>query len=384
VAYTVRECERCLAHEGIPGVRIDEGGTCSICKSFDREWGNWPERKEGRRRALEQMFADCRKKNRPYDVLVPLSGGKDSTYVLYLCRKEFDLRCLAVTWDQGFLTDHARRNIERTVEVLGVDHIFYGISKPLLMQLYRSFFLKTGFFCPVCMRGIAVATEMAAAAFKVPLVVTGTSRRTEEYVSPEFFMAGQIGFFRNVLAGDPLLQAARQLLYTGDWKRKVAYHLFWWTGIERVFHSAAINMPDYLDWDYDRIFATIQNELGWMSHRPDEEHSDCSVDNIVDYVRQCKFPALQPELLRYSKLATAGLLRKEDARDKLRANGRGDAAPANLDGFCRSLGITEAEFREAMKNPLRHMRYRPQPSRAWNMLRVLKRALLNPVLRRLR
>lgn len=374
------DCARCLLNDEIPGVQVDADRICSVCRQHDERWRDWKRRKTERLSALERLFHDCRRKKRPYDVLVPLSGGKDSTYVLYLCRKRFNLKCLAVTWDNAFLTEHARDNIRNAVDLLGVDHIYYRINKRLLMQLYRFFLLTTGTFCPVCMRGIGVATEMAARAFNIPLVVNGTSARTEEHVAPEFFQAGPLSFFRNALQGTPLESEASALMYGGHWKRVASYYLFWWTKIERVFVSAAICLPDYIEWDYDDVFQTITAELGWKADRAEAEHTDCAVENVVQYMRQRKFPALTPELLRFSKLVTAGLMSRDEALRRVSERHGETGRPENLDWFLSALDISESEFEEVLRDPLRHMKYRKEPGRLWWWCRATKRAILNPLL----
>ena len=372
------ECSRCLLHSDIPGVSFNDGGLCSVCRDFDTEWGNWEEIKAQRRKQLEKMFDDCRRKGRPYDVLVPLSGGKDSTYVLYQCAKEFGLKVLAVTWDNGFLADLARENIRNAVDALGVSHVYYSMDQPRLLRFYRHFFLKTGMFCPVCMRGLAVATAAAAEAFNVPLQVNGTCRRTEEFVSPEFFNSGPIGFFKEAIKGSPLEKEADAFLYAGGRKRIASHYLFWWSHIERVLSSATIELPDYLDWDYDTIYRTLTDELGWQSERADEEHGDCLVSPLVHYLRQAKFPALVPEMLRYSKLVSAGIMTKEEARQAVAdANQDVPEEPPGLDDLLSMLDITRAQLDEIIADPLRHMAFiKDEHGKLFRMARAIKRSVI--------
>jgi hypothetical protein len=117
------ECKRCLLTSEVPGVRIEESGMCSVCTGCERDWGAWDKDKVGKSRELDGILQRVQKKGRLYDVLVPLSGGKDSVYVLYYAKKMLKLKCLAVTFDNGFLSDHARKNIEKACTQLGVDHI---------------------------------------------------------------------------------------------------------------------------------------------------------------------------------------------------------------------------------------------------------------------
>jgi hypothetical protein len=369
----VIECKRCLLNSDVPGVRINGDGICSVCKEYDQRWGNWASKKSHRLGALERIFNDARTiaKKRAYDVLVPLSGGKDSTYALFLCRKKFKLRCLAVTWDNHFLTEYAKANIKNAVDILGVDHIHYRVNWPLMKLLYQSFFLKTGMFCPVCMRGISVAREMAANAFNIPLIVSGTSQRTEEYVAPEYFISGRLDFFEEVVKDCQLVSQAFPLLRRPSLKRLVSYLFFWGSKIERVFHSAIIPLPEYVDWNYDEVYGTIKNELDWKAHKEEAEHTDCKMENIVQYMRQRKFPALIPEMLRYSKLVTAGIITKQDAKEKIADKPYEAAEPNNFDSFLQMFDIKRSHFEEVISDPLRHMKYYKKPTSLLRRVRVV-------------
>ena len=84
-------CSNCLLSIYVPGVQVSIDGICSVCHEYDELWGKWDEVKVERRKSLEDILNKARGKNLPYDVLVPLSGGKDSVYILYLCREQFNL-----------------------------------------------------------------------------------------------------------------------------------------------------------------------------------------------------------------------------------------------------------------------------------------------------
>ena len=363
-------CNRCLLSTKIPGVDITVDGVCSVCKSHDRLWGDWNIQKDARSMELEKILESAKRKKGLYDVVVPVSGGKDSIYVLYLCRKKYRLKCLAVTWDNGFLSDHAKDNIKRACDILGVDHFYFGLSDPLLMRLYRYFFLKTGFFCPVCMRGIYTAQLRAQVAFDVPLAITGTSQRTEEHVSPEYFMRGDDDFMFNVLGSDSIGMDASVLMDPKAVSLRIdspVYHYY----LNKVVHHRAtyfyLNLPDYMDWNYEEVFRVITSELGWRAHLPNAEHTDCKVDNIVHYFRYVKYPVLVPELLRFSKMVTAGQMTKEEALHHVAEAKSVIREPMNLTWFMNKLDITRQELDDALSNPLRHMQYIGKPPQ-WRAL----------------
>jgi len=353
---TQKACSRCLLTDQVPGVSVGEGGQCSVCTEHDRSWGNWNEVRKGRQASLERLFEKAKKKNRIYDVLVPLSGGKDSTYVLYLCRERFHLKCLAVTFDNGFLSDHAKENIRKTCEALKVDHAYFSLSRDLTMRLYRYSFLKTGYLCPICLSGMGAMIPRIQKAFGIPLAVKGTSPRTEEYVSQDFFVSSN-DFVENVLIGSPLESEARLLLEPAG-----------------IFKSPpSIQLPNYMDWNYDEIYTTIIDKLGWQAHTARAEHTDCVMDNIVNWIRFRRFPALVPEMLRFSKLVTVGQMTRDEAVREVAEKKAYMEEPPNLPAFLEALNITREEFDAAVANPLKHIPFLRSRSRVVRRLKALLR-----------
>lgn len=354
-------CRRCLLDSRVPGVSVEGDGLCSVCHAYDRDWGDWPAVREQRLEALQNIVTRVKRKRRAYDCLVPLSGGKDSVYVLYFATEVLRLRCLGITFDNGFLSATARENTANACRKLSVDHIFFQLNWHLLSRLYRHFFLTTGFFCPVCMRGIYVATSKLQQAFRVPIALKGTCRRTEEHVSREFFVQGDPGFFQSVVEDTPLAQEAEQLARP--------------LGVFRG--PRQIKLPDYVDWEYDTIFETIRRELDWNADSANGEHQDCQAAPVVDYIRWRKFPALVPEMLRYSKLVTAGLMSRKEAMEHIENRGFSGEEPATLDWFLGELGITRSDFEAVLASPLQHLKFfERHRSRSARRLAAIKDAIL--------
>jgi hypothetical protein len=351
-------CSRCLLSTNVPGVEIDGDGVCNVCKNYDQYMLTWNE--ETSRNYFEQTLSKIKRKNTLYDVLVPLSGGKDSTYVLHQCKKVYGLKCLAMTYDNGFLSDHARKNISTACKILGVDHFYFGLNRDYTMSMYRHIFLHTGFFCPVCLLGMGVAIKRVQQAFDIPLCISGTSKNTEEHVHPAYFVEGDPSFFENVLKKNP---------YSGP----VNYFL----KQSGIFRSPImIKMPEYVKWDYRNIFKTIKSELGWTAHEEDAEHSDCIVDNIVHYFRYQKYPALIPEMLRFSKLVTCGQMSRSEAINRVRIKKENLTYPENMDYFLNSLNISKQKMESVINNSSMHLQYLKQNSRVIRRLGHIKEKLL--------
>ena len=100
-------CQNCSLPEGEFNVVLNDKGICNYCEYFEQN-------KQvifninNREQILERRLQKLRGKYE-YDAVVGLSGGKDSTYVLYQMVKKYNLKVLAATYDNGFLTDFARQ-----------------------------------------------------------------------------------------------------------------------------------------------------------------------------------------------------------------------------------------------------------------------------------
>ena len=116
------------------------------------------------------MIDQARAKKRIYDVLVPLSGGKDSCYLLYFISKKYDLKCLAVTWDNGFLTwYHARLNHGNTYRHFGRRSLILWIKQAFIDETLPIFLLKYRIFLSCLFKRHWHDYLRAQLAFNIPL-----------------------------------------------------------------------------------------------------------------------------------------------------------------------------------------------------------------------
>lgn len=129
---TLRRCTRCVLPETFPGISFDEDGVCSVCRTAG------PVESRGGSPALEEILDQAKSKNAPYDALLAFSGGKDSTFALWLLRKRFGLRVLAITVDNGFLSEGAIKNCRQVCDALEVDHQFFRPAKTFMDRMYAT------------------------------------------------------------------------------------------------------------------------------------------------------------------------------------------------------------------------------------------------------
>ena len=131
-------CKNCILPETKPDFEIYGDGICSACRNFSgRKDVDWNERKK----MLFEIVDRYRSKDRAnYDCIIPVSGGKDSTYQT-LKILELGLNPLCITATTCALSDIGRRNIEN-LKCQGVDYIEVT-TNPIVRKKLNKFTLIT-------------------------------------------------------------------------------------------------------------------------------------------------------------------------------------------------------------------------------------------------
>jgi N-acetyl sugar amidotransferase len=172
-------CARCILPDSRPDIRLDAAGVCSACRAqeskISTDWGR-------RREAFRELVREVRSLGRDYDCVVPVSGGKDSTWQIVTCL-EHGLKVLAVTWKTPARTEVGARNLANLVS-LGVDHLDFQVNPKVERTFLYEALVRAG--------STAIAMHLAlfnipltvAMRFRIPLVVWGENTATEYGVDP--------------------------------------------------------------------------------------------------------------------------------------------------------------------------------------------------------
>jgi hypothetical protein len=133
---TMKSCRKCLLPGAAPGADLDAHGICQPCRTYQPQHQDSAETLRRAREAdLEKAIQACRGQG-AYDCLVPLSGGKDSVYLIHKLKTEYGLRVLAHTTDID-IGEVAWANIRRAVDKLDVEHLVYRPSAAFYRKLFR-------------------------------------------------------------------------------------------------------------------------------------------------------------------------------------------------------------------------------------------------------
>ena len=170
----MRRCTRCVLTEKHAHIKFTKEGLCNYCLEFEQSKQHsqlFQDREEELVKILEEH-----KGQGDYDCLVMLSGGKDSTYALYLLKERYRLNVLGFTFDNGFEPKAALENVRRAVDTLGVDHLYF---KPAHMKRLFRFLLQNRMspfvVCPLCKSVMNTSAWKIAKKFGVSLIILGNT-----------------------------------------------------------------------------------------------------------------------------------------------------------------------------------------------------------------
>lgn len=171
----LKYCTKCVMPHSKPDLHIDDEGVCNACRSFERrEVIDW----EARHKELMVVLEKYRSQNASsWDCIVPVSGGKDSTYQV-VRMLQLGMNPLCVTATTCDLSAVGRKNIEN-IKSLGVDYIEFSPNKKIRAKLNRIGLTQVGDISWPEHVGIFTIPVRAAVQFGVPLIVWGENSQNE-------------------------------------------------------------------------------------------------------------------------------------------------------------------------------------------------------------
>jgi N-acetyl sugar amidotransferase len=168
-------CKQCVMPDTKPDLHLDEHGVCNACRSYERRKEvDWDARYQELLGALEKYR---RRDGSNWDCIVPVSGGKDSTYQV-VRMLQLGLNPLCVTSTTCDLSELGRKNIEN-IKHLGVDYIEVSPNPLIRAKLNRVGLTQVGDVSWPEHAGIFTIPVRAAVQFNVPLIVWGENSQNE-------------------------------------------------------------------------------------------------------------------------------------------------------------------------------------------------------------
>lgn len=181
----LRICSRCIYDERVPSIQFDGEGVCNYCRQVEgliEQYGTGQPKGEAQFGAI---LNDIKRagRNKTYDCIVGVSGGTDSSYLVYLA-KEWGLRPLAVHYDNTWNSAIATMNIHRVLNGLNVDLYTHVVANKEADDIFRAFFLSgVAEIEAATDLGYAYLLRKVAARYSIKYILEGHSF-AEEGITP--------------------------------------------------------------------------------------------------------------------------------------------------------------------------------------------------------
>lgn len=348
---SLKKCTSCLLPETYETIEYDNKGVCNVCrgKEYRDSAVNWDTRKL----QLDELIEQHRGKY-DYDMIVPFSGGKDSTFTLYYLMKEYKIKPLVVRFDHGFMRSTLTENNTRTFKKLGVDVLNFTPNWQLVKRLMLESLRRKGDFCWHCHTGIFSYPMHIALKFGVPLVMWGepSSEYTQyyDYRDDEIEEVDETRFNRfvnlGITAEDMLGMISDD--FSVDPRDLKPYTYPPVRDLKRLRYRS-VCLGSFIPWDVKKQVEVIKSELGWQGDQvegmPWEEYPyekiECYMQGMRDYIKYLK--------RGYSRVSQMVALDLRNGRiDKDHAQNLVDTyegrKPPSLELFLDYVGLSEEEF----------------------------------------
>lgn len=349
----LKKCNACLLPETYETIEFDAAGGCNICanKQVRDEKIDWASRKL----MLDELIEKHRGQG-DYDMIVPFSGGKDSTFTLWYLINEYKIKPLVVRFDHGFMRDTLLENNTRTFKKLGVDVMTFQPNWKVVKRLMLESLRRKGDFCWHCHTGIFSYPMHIAIKFEVPLVMWGepSSEYTQyyDYADDEIEQVDETRFNRFVNLGITAEDMLGMVAIDSDIEARdlKPYTYPALRDLKRLRYNS-VCLGSYIPWDVKQNVEIIQRELGWQGDQvegmPWDEYPyekiECYMQGMRDYIKYLKRGYSRVSQMVALDLRNGRISQEEGQALVDQFEGR---KPPSLQLFLDYVGLNESEFNE--------------------------------------
>lgn len=306
-------CSRCVLPETFPGITFDGNGVCGYCRENEAIDFNEV------RRTVEGFLRDLASEDCTYHAALAFSGGKDSSYTLKYLAENFNLRIIAITIDNGFVSERAYSNCKLITSELGVDHIFLKPNPKKMRSIYRkslqqdihggTSILRASQVCNSCIQVINTQLVNFCSNYGVPVLAGG-------------YIGGQVpsktGYMKSSPATTEKIRAPFLKRLDSILQDEGATRLFKYCGRADA-QLTILNPMVFLRRSEEDILAEIET-LGWQKpENTGNASTNCLLNDyaIQDHLKRYQF---HPYVFEIATSVRAGTMSREEALRKLQVD----------------------------------------------------------------
>lgn len=339
-------CCRCVMDTSVRWITFDINGECNFCSTAETRLSKelYVGYEQADRR--QQLIADIKSegKNKPYDCIIGVSGGVDSSYTAYVVKQVYGLRPLAVHFDNGWNSELAVQNIERLIKKLDIDLYTHVVDWEEFKSIQLAFLKSSVANCeiPTDHAILALLYHMAAKQ-GVRFIVHGGNLATESIMPAEWMHdAKDLRLLKaiNVRFGTCGLRTLPTMSYIA---------LAWYILIRRIRYVSLLN---YMDYNKEKAIRMLEEDMGWRKY--EGKHFESIYTRFFQgYLLPKKF-GMDKRRPHFSSLIVAGQMSREEALKALELPPYDPAiAKDDIDYICQKFRLSNVEFMQIMQSPVK-------------------------------
>lgn len=350
-------CRNCVMDTSDSKITFDESGLCDHCQNFYHNIEpNWDYQTTGPKR-LASLVEQIKKEGqgKEFDCIIGLSGGMDSSYLLYYAKEVLGLRPLAYSVDTGWTLNVAIENIEKLVRGLGLELHTEIINWNEMKDLQLAFFKSQVAYQDLPQDHVIFAgLYNYAVKNKIKYVLTGGNLSTECVREPiEWVYQNDLTHIKDIhkkFGQRPI----KDLPMTSMFKYKLYYRF--------VKGMKVVRVLDMIPYTKEDATKTLHDKFDWQPYQ--NKHFESVFTRFYEgYWLVNKF-GFDKRRAHFSSLILTKQLEREKALDIL-ANPPYDEKQAmkDLDYICRKLSISKDDFLAMMNEP--NKTYKDYKNTSW-------------------
>lgn len=345
-------CSKCVYPQVSVNLELVDG-VCTACKTSEvfeaADEIFW----EKRRSLFEELIYEIKSRpnrNKNYDCIIPVSGGKDSYYQAHVIVKEYGLKPLLVTYHGNNYLPEGDYNRDRMREVFDADHLVFGPSVQVLKKLNKIAFKKMGDMNWHAHCGIFTYPIRISVAMNIPLIIWGEiAWDISGMYHPDDFVEfsartrhehGLRGFEWDSMISDPENSLTEQDL---NWAKYPEDSEILEVG------SRGIYIGNFFKWDPNKHAAQMIENYGWKPAQKPFERTYRRMSNLDDRYENGIHDLLKFVKFGYgrasdhaSKDIRAGLMSRDEGIEMVRKYDH--VISEDLHYWLKYVGMKEDEF----------------------------------------
>ncbi len=328
-----------------PDITFDEKGICNYYYEYKEAEASQVLTGEAGIKKLHELAGQIKKEGagKPYDCLIGLSGGVDSTYVAYLV-KQLGLRPLAVHLDNGWNSELAVKNVENIITKLGFDLYTLVVNWEEFKDIQLAYIKASVVDIEVVSDHAIFATMYKLAKEKnIGYIISGTNVVTE-YIMPPSWLYKKMDFANLKDIHDRYGKVKRKTYPSFDFKKHVYY--------SAVLKLTPISILNYVPYNKKEIKEIIKRELDWRDYGG-KHYESVFTKFYQAYILPEKFHIDKRKAHLSTLICSAQMTREEALKELEQPLYDPKTLKADKEYMLKKFELTEEEFDRIMKLPRR-------------------------------